>query len=147
VLLRLQARDSDPGLHGPRLLVAALLGNHSRGLAPARTLRQEAEILQAGAYMHEMQGKGWQLLRRVNENRIRAKQTPEEGSLSVWSQTVEVRRKYSGRTWGSDSGGLVLLVKELGVRKLVLRPIGLGWRSEDCDSDLSVRVGGPLAST
>jgi hypothetical protein len=28
-----------------------------------------------------------------------------------------------------------------------LGPTGLGWGSGDCDSDLSVRVGGPLASS
>ena len=61
-------------------------------------------------------------------------------------QRVEVGRLGLG-SMGPEKGGPVLLVKELGVRKLVLGPTGLGWRSENCDSDLSVRVGGPLAST
>jgi hypothetical protein len=58
VLPLLQVRDSDLGLHGSRLLaVAAAPANHSRSWAPARTLRPGAEILQADAYMYEMQEK------------------------------------------------------------------------------------------
>jgi hypothetical protein len=40
----------------------------------------------------------------ANKNRIRAKQTPEEGSPSVWSQTVEVRVEVLGSDLGVGLG-------------------------------------------
>jgi hypothetical protein len=134
VLLLLQVRDSDPGLHGSRLLVAAAApANHSRSLAPGRTLRQEAKILQAGAYMHEMQGKNSKGTRKSQIRSKRVKQDQRnkadkdsERGPSVRSQTVGVRWKYSGRTRGSDLGGRMLTGQRVGVRRLGLGPGGPG---------------------
>jgi hypothetical protein len=105
-----------------------------------------------------------------NKIQIRAKRTLEEGSPSVWSQTVGVRVEVLGSDLGvgpersdidwSRSEGRKVGNSDLGVRErgpvfwsraggpeLILGPTVLGWRSGDWDSDLWVRVRGPLAST
>jgi hypothetical protein len=111
-------------------VAAALLVNHSRNSAPARILRREAEILQAGAYMHAMQEKDSKSTRksqlRVNQEPENKKNKDSGRSLSVWSQIVEVGWKYSGTDLGSDSGGLMLTGQRVEVGRLGLGPMDLG---------------------
>jgi hypothetical protein len=73
-------------------------------LALARTLRREAEILQAGAYMHEMQEKNSKSTRK---NQLRVEQEPgkqEEQGLN--KESIGPRSDRGGRVKysGTDPG-------------------------------------------
>jgi hypothetical protein len=85
-----------PWSPGTRLAAAALLEILPRSLAPTRTLRLEIEILQAGAYMHEMREKGSKSTRK---SQLRVKPEPEE------QEEQGLRKESIGLK--SDRGGRV----------------------------------------
>ena len=145
MLLLLQVRDSDPGLHGSRLLAAAgAPANHSRSSAPARTLRQEAEILQAVLICMRCKRKDSKLLGRANENRIRAKPTPEKENPWVRDQIMGVRVEVLGSDLGVGPGR-----SDIDWSKSEGREVGNSdlWVRERGSGTTSQRAGGPEAGT
>ncbi|OEL17984.1 hypothetical protein BAE44_0020998 [Dichanthelium oligosanthes] len=112
--------DSGPSLHELRLVAAAHLAIHSWYSAPDRIRRLEAEVLQAGAYMHEMQGKRTTIYSEESN----------KNHKSQWNKEETGTQKGVGQS-GSDRGvGRSTRVQTLRSGLEVGSLTGQGLRSE-----------------